>query len=555
MATPPSSPPNKRNQPDFVREDQGREKQAKAEEQKKVDTVAQNVFSSSQVKSPPAKENIFASHTITTSNSNPEIEQRNQLVDIVVAKCIKERELKIKALGSGLQTDITNLEKALDIFNLDALQYTQALTVDQTLQSQIIDIEFEIDDIEEDESLTTAEKKQKTEPLEESLEKLKSMSKEASSKLKESRMQLDLSLGQLITGYPHFKLDKAHFSNWYILGRIYKEDREKTLLLFKEQLLNSTVNHLTFVSQALEFATQNKKKIVSEFYKGDTTRIDFNKLSIQVDPVSQETHGEGKVPCKVTFTQEGNKLFQVFLKPRKALLDCSVMELFKEINKLPPSQKSSDILLPEYKILPFPNDDYSIWEFIEGKQFDYHPSRSIGELQNPQKEILSSKLIRLEQICQKIHLSDLHGHNIIFTNLTGNDPGIVPIDLESLQISSTGLYGDQRVPSMKPLTPQEQKAIAKFEESVEKTEFRVVALATGLLEGVLTNPLSFKNITEALMSTCQKQGYTIKKKPVELEELMLRDFLRHDIPYLTQFSKKLYWNASQKGEEIGEKDK
>ncbi len=112
---------------------------------------------------------------------------------------------------------------------------------------------------------------------------------------------------------------------------------------------------------------------------------------------------------------------------------------------------------------------WSVWDAIEG----YEPGEGIeiietGFLENKNLTISSSfdgeiselrkKLYTLDAVASKIHLSDLHGGNVIFTNLVRDESlskfgsavlikknkdkliEIVPIDLESIQKGApTGL--------------------------------------------------------------------------------------------------------------------
>jgi hypothetical protein len=171
------------------------------------------------------------------------------------------------------------------------------------------------------------------------------------------------------------------------------------------------------------------------------------------------------------------------MKPKPAILDRQIMELFNDINKV--NDKSESLELPYYEIESC--GSISIWKFIEGKlvidygHLDAFSTAEETDWKKLKKVVIIHKnrvknLEYLNTVCSLIGVTDLHGENVI---LQGDM--YYPIDLEVVDKSNiTGLYGFQKEgPINKSLLNRESlELIKKFNRKVTNLPNRFLPINT-----------------------------------------------------------------------------
>lgn len=258
-------------------------------------------------------------------------------------------------------------------------------------------------------------------------------------KILKARINLIISLFDGV----NLPLNQEHFSGWHLLPHVISDSLELAqyhLPMIKEQFLNRVCNCFHYLETVRLFIDKHKFEVLREFYQsGQALKIGDVHFSLKLD--SFETHNEGKVACEVTFFQDNQVLFKVFFKPRNAKIDSSIIAMFEQLNKV--DEKSLNVLLPVFKIVSYESEDCSLWEFIDGR----HPAHTTNveiekmDITEDQKKRMRDFLIRLESVCNKLNISDLHKQNVLITTHEKFNSPIVPIDLESIQPGShTGLY-------------------------------------------------------------------------------------------------------------------
>ncbi|MBS4169114.1 hypothetical protein PARA125_001767 [Parachlamydia sp. AcF125] len=141
-----------------------------------------------------------------------------------------------------------------------------------------------------------------------------------------------------------------------------------------------------------------------------------------------DDHNHGKSPILVTFTslQDKSTLLEVVYKPRNAHTDKAILELFAAINALPEESKSGPAL-PFYKIEHINDGKASIWEYIKGDGLIMGASTTVKYMLPGEKRDNAEKnLLRLEQVCSRAGITNLHMENVLLTS----HGELIPIDLE-----------------------------------------------------------------------------------------------------------------------------
>ena len=316
----------------------------------------------------------------------------------------------------------------------------------------------------------------------------------------------------------------------------------------------------------------NKEFIIKSFdipFEGDLTSIHFEIILDNQLPTQNETHRRGKSPLKIAIKFKETTLKHIFYKPRDCRIDQYIIELFGKLNNL--SHKSIDATLPVYKVFNLRSQDreFGLWEFIEGREgISETADGTISQLNLSEniQLLLQHKLKRLDQICQYLKISDLHRQNIIFRGLDTLHPEIIPIDLESIQeLGEPGLYNTPPREREK-VNSDEEKLLREFQETYlypRSIPVRLVLLNTTDLKEGLSNFRLCQNLSLAIHKEMEKLGYRIPRKERELEsaalerqkieKMLLRSFINNDVPYLTEYRDKLYYEAINDSNLIGVK--
>lgn len=201
--------------------------------------------------------------------------------------------------------------------------------------------------------------------------------------------------------------------------------------IFEERILNTVINRFAYKNEILETVATNRQFLFQEFGIPLDVQIGIRFLP-------GETHNGGRKTVLIGYKDESNQM-QIFVyKPRDARVDKAVIDTFHNINNLPSHQKSSQVLLPEYKIINFPGDNASIWEYIPGDNLtrkNKPPEPAGSFIAEHGNEELKIKLVRLDDILSLMNISDIHGENVIIKkDVIGNIVDIVPVDLENVYI-------------------------------------------------------------------------------------------------------------------------
>ncbi|KAF3363243.1 hypothetical protein PHSC3_000133 [Chlamydiales bacterium STE3] len=320
-----------------------------------------------------------------------------------------------------------------------------------------------------------------------------------------------------------------------------------------QRVLNFIVNSKLCQEEMHHFVDLNKNLILANFLPS----LDLNNIKIETNlellSKSSETHNGGKQIFILTYSIEGRDPLKLVLKPRIALLDKAVIDVFKEINELPEEHRSGSYLLPMYTILN-PNKeegwDYlpgmgqiSIWEFIEGATVRDANARMqkdknamvasvnlfISRLRKERARILQPQLNRMDAILTRMGIGDLHPENIMYEPRT---PQLIPIDLEALDKERSSL--GTAVKKFQ-LTKQELECIEKFKEMVDKLPARVVIVGTMDLSlwsmSVYSDYSNIEKFVEFIKMNLA--AYSMEISYEKLCSLVFRDLLNQDIPYFT----------------------
>ena len=399
-----------------------------------------------ELTSPVRIENILQVVSKKTSDKSDD-----QIVDEVLFNSQSERLKKITDLTGPQQKTLKKVETELDALRqpakrLAAIISEEAQLFEQSLleksdSSMSLDMSFDAE-ILTSEGVSAAQTSRD--------ERRQQLSKEYQETLQILNQKVNEIIALANTGEQ--VLNKDHFSGWYSLQNVESMSPELAqyhLPMVKEQVLNRMYNCFRYLAAVRSFVEKKKIDILREFYKIDEP-VNLESVRVTLKLGSFETHNQGKVACEVTFFQNDRILFKVFFKPRSAKIDASIIALFETLNKL--SEKSFNILLPVFKIIAYETENCSLWEFIEGRHPEHTTNIEIEKMNIPEdkKQKMRDSLLRLESICKKLNVSDLHKENVLIVSDNRYNSPIVPIDLESIQPGSdTGLYE-----SHSPLYPE-----------------------------------------------------------------------------------------------------
>ena len=281
-----------------------------------------------------------------------------------------------------------------------------------------------------------------------------------------------------------------------------------------------------------------------------------------------DAHHGGKVPfsCEIVTRRASGFLCckrpeqtkKVFIKPRNSDIDIAILKLFRNLNQI--QHKSIAVDLPVYEVENALN--FSVWEFIDGHEpglgFTFiSPFLNQIEASETVKQNLRLKLSRLEQVAKAIGLSDLHGENVIFTNLKkdthsgkfviispAREIDIVPIDLESIQKdSATGLIEKNADVDIKSFNLEEQTLIDNFKNSLVKIPFRLVPLKTTEFIQYIGDPEQIEDVKELVIQKLTSLELNFTQNDVEI--FIEKCFEGKEVPFFTQIGKQLYTGAKK----------
>ncbi|MBS0615128.1 MAG: DUF4135 domain-containing protein [Verrucomicrobia bacterium] len=339
--------------------------------------------------------------------------------------------------------------------------------------------------------------------------------------------------------------------------------------LAKEKILNLSFNYHRSHQEVENFINKHKEKIVEEFYlKSKLASLD--KFTFTIAYINGETHNFGRKVAQVVFSLSGQKAFTVMYKPREAGLDRALQDLFQKIE------------LPHYKILSFPEDNKSVWQYISGKKMilgkeDPQPKSRLGAicpeafLQNilmDSKKRLSllGDLQRLNRILLSLNISDLHGENVIM----GDDEKIYPIDLEVMDDRQPTMlmiddYGSSNIVSLRAsaeqqLTKPEKKAIEEWKirnNPSKRFSLRCVLVSTQNLFLIRYQSNIFtasQNMANLIHSGLSSRGYNCsaaQKRMINNQALI--DILNGDVPFFTELNGTIYYGYQNSELEIATK--
>lgn len=208
----------------------------------------------------------------------------------------------------------------------------------------------------------------------------------------------------------------------------------------REKLLNIAFNKYKSIQEINDFIETKKEAIIAEHAPNEYKDIPKENFRFEIELKGKETHNKGKLPAKIVFFKDGVEVFSVMYKPRAAAIDNAVQELL------------SNCQMPFYKITSYPDENKSIWTYIDGQDMllsaeERHKLRFGGDsrlktegarrtpeafiqhsssLQDGQRNDLLTQLNHLNRILLCINITDLHGENVRL----GADGNIYPIDLE-----------------------------------------------------------------------------------------------------------------------------
>ena len=238
--------------------------------------------------------------------------------------------------------------------------------------------------------------------------------------------------------------------------------------LYQKLYLNSKYDQLK-----VDIMTNCHQKIIENFGTENFTKDNIEIIK-QFD---SDNHGT-EYPVLLLEIRRRKIVF----KPRPALIDIAVLNLFIEINRVNPYPYSC-FNLPEYKIVNCGN--VSFWEYIEGGSV--YDSGIISLLQTVDNLNKLRNLAMLNTVATRIGLTDLHTQNIII-----RDDMYIPIDLEVIkQGSNTGLYMNESNVVIRGvminLSSEIDDLIKKFNRQINNIPRRIIPINTTVLKDFIEN--------------------------------------------------------------------
>jgi hypothetical protein len=320
------------------------------------------------------------------------------------------------------------------------------------------------------------------------------------------------------------------------------EGREDENIEFLQNLsINKLKNTCLYIENVKGILEKNKKLIVEKFC--DKSAINLNQIKFSLKLLGEETHHRGQVTMLVTVSHEGTNIGRVVYKPRSAETEIEILKLFALLNDKVSSEQEK---LTIYRIESL-GPEGSIWEFIDGDKLDMPAIDYLDKIRNSltleKFETATANLHRLQTICKKIGVTDLHMENVILVNQNK----WVPIDHEVINSGHiTGLYGENNEPEPLAMTPAEDTFIKAFNDAQFNRQARTVPVSTA----VLTTNSDFegaKEITKSLNIAFRKEKFTVlpSSSSFSLEKLIDDDIRNGDISLFSEKEGILYYDSDQ----------
>ncbi|MGE0198604.1 MAG: hypothetical protein AB7N99_01155 [Simkaniaceae bacterium] len=338
----------------------------------------------------------------------------------------------------------------------------------------------------------------------------------------------------------------------------YDYPSEESFRIYEEQVLNTVYNRLLYKNEIHANIKANRLLLLQEL--GVPIEAPF-----RVQFLSGETHNGGKKTVIIQYKVE-EEIRRFMYKPRDASVDKAVIESFHKINHLPKEQKSSSVLLPEYRIVNLPGGQASVWDYIPGKNLGReakppeYAGNVVGSLGDEQ---LSKKLVRLDDVLGSMNISDIHGENVIMKEVDKTIIDIVPVDLENVYVSSkkvsTKLHAAQIRAELEaqkrwePLTEEEQNVTAEFREESKNLLVRYIPAGTTTLAGLVTSIEQADEFVAFMMRAFQEDDIELTSEFKELKECFIVDMLQEDVPFFTERGGVIYYGMPERGVPIGKR--
>lgn len=372
------------------------------------------------------------------------------------------------------------------------------------------------------------------------------------------------------------------------LVRLRGDDRE----FEKERILRSTFNRYKNQAELEFFIKSNMRTIINQFATESIKGHPDATFTFHLAPISNgehepgkgETHNGGQGPVEVIFTLNGEKVFSVMYKPRSAAVDNRIQQLLQALGETP------------IKILDFPDENKSIWEYIVGEDMvlsqdarvefvkknkcsedaSLSPEAYIEDKyakQEKEREGLLKKLKHLNDIFLCIYVTDLHGYNV---RITPNGE-IFAIDLEVInKLQDTFLVkkkskDDQTLVLMRDMAlrrlqkelrkPEIKKLIESFNAEVGSSSLsfrlpvRYVVADTEFFRDMIKNVSEPDNIAQVLttkiIESMVEEGVQHIADAEVIKKCIYKDLLNKDIPFFTEKEGVLYHGYVSRGVKIG----
>lgn len=331
--------------------------------------------------------------------------------------------------------------------------------------------------------------------------------------------------------------------------------------IFEEHISNTVINRFAYKNEILNTIATNRQFLLDKF------DIPL-EVELGIKFLTGETHNGGRKTVLIGYLDKLNKMRMFVYKPRDAKVDKAVIDTFHNINNLPSEQKSSQALLPNYKIINFPGDNASIWEYIPGDNLarkNKLPESAGSFIAKHGNEDLKIKLVRLDDILSLMNISDIHGENVIIKkDNSKNIIDIVPVDLENVYINPTNKKYTGLVASdirqkliengkWKPLSSQEEGHIHSFMQNSKNLLVRYIPLGTTALAGLITSIETADNFIYMLLNSLTQDRIEFTGNKETLKEQFLFDLLQGDVPFFTEINHIIYYGIPNRNIEIGKR--
>lgn len=342
------------------------------------------------------------------------------------------------------------------------------------------------------------------------------------------------------------------------------------LSYLRNRLTNSLKNISNFSINTYNSIMSDRIQIIKTF-KPNMPIDNLDRIKVDLSIIGDDLHNQGKIPMLVKLTLDGDEFLRVVYKPRNAETDKSIIELFKDLNKL----ETTNTKLPTCEILDLGDNKGTIWEFVEGYQFSNgchnKEANTLQELIGLKKDDISilgleaanlinkiqddtmklkfqNNLERLQNVCKKIGVTDLHFENFILKN----DMMLVLIDLEVIDPrmkQQTGLYPRDKEPKLTLLSEKEEELITKFNQDQKNKTCRITLVDTKVFKDNIHYLTRIKLIAQEI-STLLIKNLNCEILQLNLENFVLQDGKNGDIPIFTLKDEVIYYGYPEQGNKI-----